>query len=490
MKGGIRISDAFDNKNPKNAFNFFMENLKECAILTDDSVSCITLVCSLKDKVTSPYQSMRSTNFNLPVNKMLLKIFLHDESSNEDTKYTVIPTRSFLQHQQQKKGSLRINKGSLRIHKGTRFKWSFMKSDKAAEHNTKELTSAQTLIKEINLQQEIYNRSFADDLSPCEPICPAIITYRVGIKDKEKDRLYNLLVKGSGPTGAKKDIFKQKTIYDLRVLKSYFAYESISFIAMELLEGFMTLADLMRDKLYKAQYVEYMLIAAWEFARLCRDYGITHNDAHHGNVMLNPTDTNYFGGEHGIKGRAIIIDFGRSENVRSSETSMDWLKQKIKSFASKPSIKNADKTEKARLIQVTKQTVPIDLKLKDERGSLKYYIEPLNCGSKSIWGNSSFLSRIMGVETENTEDLLDNTRYKSKTTIISYLDFLNKLTFARQVVAANFLSNFARTYGADFKKVSDELLISSANSKITGGTKRIKKHRLDTRRKTRRRQIN
>ena len=149
-----------------------MENLAECLILTDYSVSCVTFICSLNSMVSSPYQSMRSTNFNMPVKKIILKIFLYGEESKSSdksskrTKYVEMPTRDYLK---------KIDEGQT------------IESEK--EHS-KELTSRATILNEIKLQQTLYNASFINKLTPCEPMCPAIITYQINISLTEQQFLF------------------------------------------------------------------------------------------------------------------------------------------------------------------------------------------------------------------------------------------------------------------------------------------------------------
>ena len=69
----------FDGKgwknNPEEALFYFIEKCHKVKILTDNSISCVTYVFyDLPKSITSPYVTVRSTNLNEPVNKILIKI--------------------------------------------------------------------------------------------------------------------------------------------------------------------------------------------------------------------------------------------------------------------------------------------------------------------------------------------------------------------------------------------------------------------------------
>ena len=467
MRGGIRIASDFPNKTPDAAFNFFMENLAECLILTDYSVSCVTFICSLNSMVSSPYQSMRSTNFNMPVKKIILKIFLYGEESKSSdksskrTKYVEMPTREYLK---------KIDEGQT------------IESEK--EHS-KELTSRATILNEIKLQQTLYNASFINKLTPCEPMCPAIITYQINISLTEQQFLFKYMTKPN--------VFKKTTEYDLEMVTALFT-NPISFIAMELLENCMALHDIKTHPIYGKDYENYMLIAAWEFARLCKIFGIAHNDAHSNNIMIDPTDKNYFGG--GVMGRAIIIDFGRSEMNIPIQSQMKTrlnttMKQKPNTLW-KRIFTNKRKTKSKTKSKSTELSVANDLLLYPLNKSINY-AEALSCGNKTKWGDRSFLKLIMKIKDINSikpfilahpQNL--TTKYaKNKSGIAkvqninteekilidewSYsIDFLHYLTRSRFKVAKQFLMNFSKTYKMTFQEAYQSL-IASQHTSLRGG---------------------
>ena len=174
----------------KQALGFFLQNLKESKILTDSSISCITLLLTIDDtKVASdenyPYLSNRYAEFNKPIKKILLKLFL---ASNVD--------------------------------------------EQMIFNNTiKEKTSDQTLLKEANTQLSIYKEGFMRDENAFDPICPAILNCTKKISDADKMWLKNKVLSPS--------VFKNRTrgtveLDDISLLQDYFTHD-ISLICMEYL---------------------------------------------------------------------------------------------------------------------------------------------------------------------------------------------------------------------------------------------------------------
>lgn len=251
--------------NHKEALSFFLQNLKECKILTDSSISCITLLLTIDDTNVSsnenyPYLSNRYAEFNKPIKKILLKLFL---ASNID-------------------GQIIFN------------------------NTIKEETSDQTLLKEANTQLNIYKEGFMRDENAFDPICPAILNCTKKISDGDKRWLKNIVLNPS--------IFKNRRkgtveLDDLSLLEQYFTHD-ISLICMEYLNGYKILAELCQDPRFQF----FKTLAFFELMKLY-EYGYVHNDFHMGNVMINP-DYMYLTDDPAkskLFGRAIIIDFGRTD---------------------------------------------------------------------------------------------------------------------------------------------------------------------------------
>jgi len=291
-KGGVRLSTQFvkntGTTDRKTAIQFFLGN-STFRILTNNSISCITLVASLKGNIPSPFKSMRSNNVQLEVRSILLKIFLTNPVLKTKGWYD-IPGR---------------------------------------EYNGIEITTLEEYEKEIETQKQIYQKSFISESSLMDAICPAIIYYNKEISVSDVQTMKNL-------PGMSQDSQMQlnKILQGIMNIPS----TTISIIYMELMEGFQTANDYFSNKnLYipdpnpsnnekyhvtpTNDYDKFLLyIIQYEFQRLSR-LGYYHGDSHLGNVMIN-VDYKYFifNQNSNFAGRAIIIDFGRTEKLSKEDT--------------------------------------------------------------------------------------------------------------------------------------------------------------------------
>lgn len=261
--GGFRygLREGQTEYTPNEAFTFFLFNLKSSKILTDSSISCITLLLTIKDGIPIeryPYLINRRTEFNKPIKQILLKLFL---SSDID-------------------GTVMFNCKQM------------------------EETSEETLIKEANTQLDIYRKGFLSNENGFDPICPAILNCKAKVLNSDKDRLKEIIL-GCFTNRLKSTTFGVFT--DEIVLNEYFKHD-ISFICMEFLDGYSILGDFSSDPRFEM----FKQFAFFELLKLY-DYGYMHSDFHLGNVMINP---NYMyltdDPTSNNLGRAIIIDFGRT----------------------------------------------------------------------------------------------------------------------------------------------------------------------------------
>ena len=73
--GGVSLNRELFNERSE-AIHYFIQN-STFSILTNSSISCITLIATLnRDIIQSPFISMRSNNFDVDVRQILLKIFI------------------------------------------------------------------------------------------------------------------------------------------------------------------------------------------------------------------------------------------------------------------------------------------------------------------------------------------------------------------------------------------------------------------------------
>ena len=291
-KGGVRLSTQFvkntGTTDRKTAIQFFLGN-STFRILTNNSISCITLVASLKANTPSPFKSMRSNNVQLEVRSILLKIFVTNPVLKTKGWYD-IPGR---------------------------------------EYDGIEITTLEEYEKEIEIQKQIYQKSFISESSLMDAICPAIIYYNKEISVSDVQSMKNL-------PGMTQDSQMQlnKILQGIVNIPS----NTISIIYMELMEGFQTAKDYFlnrnlyipdpdpsNNEKYRVtptnDYDKFLLyIIQYEFQRLSR-LGYYHGDSHLGNVMIN-VDYKYFifNQNSNFAGRAIIIDFGRTEELSQADS--------------------------------------------------------------------------------------------------------------------------------------------------------------------------
>ncbi len=266
MRGGVTLSSSYTGT-MKEALYFFIAN-STFHIIADESVASYIYTCHLKAGIKSPYIAMRSDNFNTPVRSILLKIMFH---SDYDDDYV-------------------SDVGICRYGK-----------------KEKEKTFSKTLIQEVEIQQQVYQDSFKDELTPCEPICPAIITYLINIADDEKQTLLNFIISNL----ISRTYFPGRTVYDDKTITQTIFGENLSLIAMELMEGYKTSADIEENDNSRVYHPSIILMWAWNLARLKNVFGIAHRDLHQGNLLFNMNKRFYGDSNKLFYGQMIIIDFGR-----------------------------------------------------------------------------------------------------------------------------------------------------------------------------------
>ena len=273
VKGGVRLTAQYltevPNGNRGTACDYFLSN-STFSVLTNSSISCITLVATLNNGILSPFKTMRSNNIECIVNRLLLKIFI---TNTQRGWYTI-----------ESRGS----------------------------YNGIEITDYALFKDEILKQIDIYKRSFMSDDSLFDAICPAIVN-SITIMNIQTLKFYSKL---SG--------LKQHEKTQLNSILASFGVNnnSISMILMEYMDGFDTAYNVLKN-LYNSnnmqRYNYFAQIIQYEFQRLNR-LGYRHGDAHLGNVMINP-NYQYFtrSGNPLYLGRAIIIDFGRTRPLNNDE---------------------------------------------------------------------------------------------------------------------------------------------------------------------------
>lgn len=327
FKGGIRLSDDYERTDPSIAIDYFMEN-STLEVLTNDSISCITLIATLHDTRVTPFLSVRSNTLHADVRKLLLKVFITFPGSESDI----------------------LDDHDPRIWKEIAGRSSY---------DGIEITSFDKFDEEVEIQEEIYRKSLIAIDSPLDAICPAIVY----VEDNIPLPIY---IDGDEPSSSNPILDKllslENTELDEIILDNYAEREqSISIIFMELMDGYQKAKELIHyDRAIKKFVPEndrqkiYLYAIQYEFRRLNK-LGYKHGDAHLGNVMINTRYRYFSDGIYpnddltiieepvtpppglglpssneeipegriqvlsGIKGRAIILDFGRSSRLTADE---------------------------------------------------------------------------------------------------------------------------------------------------------------------------
>ena len=276
LKGGVGLNKEFEGTH-KDAFYKFIEN-SSFKIMTDKSISAITLIATLNDGIASPYVSIDTDEitFMTPIKNLLLKIMPSYSSvvtvlSNENA---VIRNTNADQY----KGAVEIN--------------PFAK-----------------IASECEIQKDIYRKSIINTKLALIPVCPSVIYMENPVT--EKDRFKGLL---SGNVVPRKD--RTAAEEEAEIMQFLNVTSDFSIIAMELLDGYKTLYDVMIENLRLSKDDSKLIeLIDVELFRM-HSFGYFHGDLHVENIMFNETK-NYSSIQ---PGKAMIIDFGRTTNDTAKMT--------------------------------------------------------------------------------------------------------------------------------------------------------------------------
>ena len=309
QKGGMFIISGYDEAS---AADFFMKNCK-FSLFTYHSVGCITIKATLNENVVSPYLKFRMNKWKQPLNIILIKILLYEDTNESQLKTIRLQ-------------NVRINKF--------------------------EISNNKSFMQEINNQIEIYKNTFLDKVSLLDPLCPALLYYD---KNLDKEYINNLILlitnnfEGNNIIDPNENEIVELSSDDddieidkITLLVNFLnastkkRYINKSLIIMEFLDDFQPLSNYINDS--KNQRLKMFVFILFELLRLHK-LGVMHNDLHANNIFINLTEP-YFSvyPQSALAGRAMIIDFGR---VTTSEV----LKEKSKTNTIKENIINAIKIE-------------------------------------------------------------------------------------------------------------------------------------------------
>lgn len=274
MKGGVELKPSWNNKTKDEAITYFLEN-SMFRILTNNSISCITLIAKLNDTVTTPFISIDSLNFARDVTSILIK---------------VMPSSDTI------------------LRQGFNTDWAVI--DYRSIHNGIEINSYAIINREIETQKELYRKSIISSHSYLDASCPAIIGAMNPVQNLHDLKYKYFTVKTIIPRNGKSKLSELVSIQQILTAKNQMNNQpaKISLIFMEFMEGYDVLSNFQQHP----RYTTFVQFALYEIHRL-HLFGYFHGDSHFGNIMVNPDIQHYTTSkEPGHLGIIKLIDFGRT----------------------------------------------------------------------------------------------------------------------------------------------------------------------------------
>jgi len=250
-KGGVRFIESFTQDT---AIQYFIKN-STFSVFSRSNIYGIMVLGKLNSGADSPYRMVRTNNIHTRVSQILFKFFILGTKTEYYDDFTT--------------------------------------------------TTTEDIQRETIIQQDIYNKSFNDEKTLLEPICPCIVySHPYALKSKIKDMF----------------ISKISNINESQYIETLFK-KDIAFIAMEFMNDYKTLNSLKKSPKYEI----YKYMAIYELNNLHK-LGYMHNDFHFDNVLIHET-YNYF--DFAGSGRAIIIDFGLSDLLADNTNQIELLEKEL-----------------------------------------------------------------------------------------------------------------------------------------------------------------
>jgi serine/threonine protein kinase len=169
-----------------------------------------------------------------------------------------------------------------------------------------EINSYSDIETECNIQKDVYRTSILGERLPLVPVCPAILYLENPVSNGDE---FKGIISGKLLPRNNRTVLEEEE--ELMQFLNVAPQSTFSIIAMELLDGYAQISDVIHNiwgninisvlPNYIAELVDV------EIFRL-HSMGYYHGDLHLGNIMYN-TEKDYSSPN---KGKAIIIDFGRT----------------------------------------------------------------------------------------------------------------------------------------------------------------------------------
>ena len=363
MLGGVGLAKQFKGTH-ESAFYEFITN-STFKILTDSSISGITLVATLNDEAESPYVSLDvdESSFMTSVKKLLIKIMPSITSFNKDVKKVASKTAPLTSSAITPLSSIHVEYDKLSSKLGAITRMNV--NDRY--NGVVEINSYSNVLKECEIQKNIYRQSILNNKLPLIPVCPAVLYLEnpVGDSERFKSIIKGKLVPRTGRTTEQDEdeLFQYLNVsidelYNTLKIVPIDETPKFSIIVMELLDGYEPMKDVVISEygaIEKFPIDSYLIpLIDVELFRM-HLMGYFHGDLHLGNIMFNK-DKDYLSGH---KGKAIIIDFGRTTN------DVSLIPEKCKTRTNAMITPDCLSTEKVHNGDVNKVTVKLASKLSD-----------------------------------------------------------------------------------------------------------------------------
>ena len=399
MKGGTGV--FIDNKNMQENFMLFLQNSDFTFVGKGAYGITFRATISPTSTYVSPYKNIDYTGYDTPVTSLLIKI------------------------------------SALEYKSTTPMSKIFSIVNPVDEEDFK---------KEVNIQTE----TFLKTMNYLQPICPAIVYSNI-FNNSDKSVLNiirdKLIIHPDKDKDEDEDEDEEEYVKDL--MADFIKYiKRYGVIGMELLNNYQTLHSLRKT----SDYGLYRVMLIYLLVEFAVKFGYTHADFHASNIMVNPSDTNFF---KGYKGSIILIDFGLAKKIPLN------LLQQIKDLFQ-------DKTQPNRYEKIIKIlcSIPNTSTSGDDIDLRRHTNYDIVCKYKP---NDSQIDKLFVAKQKATNDIVQEFNSKTDRTKFPLLPLSNTIknkmfpglipeeTIPTEIVHLNIPSNIKVKYDTVIDKICDFL---------------------------------
>jgi len=264
MKGGIvytaTLNGKFTPASYNDAITYFMNN-SEFKILTNNSISCITFLATIDNIQNSPFihSRVRNENINIErVNQLLFKLFPTADEPSE------------------------LITGEI---------------DRGPTYGYIQISTYNNVLQEALTQLRIHDTTYLRNNIFCQPICPFIVNV-ANSGEETKESFIQIIIDRLIPRNGR-DLENEITDINGTLGINNDNVTMLSRIVMEFGDGFDTYDNHLKGDFSNEQKQLYSSYINYYRHILNIDLGLSHNDLHKGNAMINIQTQSVF-----------LIDFG------------------------------------------------------------------------------------------------------------------------------------------------------------------------------------